>query len=252
LSGGLKNFWVDLHLHTVLSPCGELEMGALGIVAKAREAGIDVIAVCDHNTCDNFPALERAADGNPVFLPGLEVQTAEDIHVVTVFPRYEAARKFKEWLWLKMPSTKNDPDVFGYQAVIDANDDITRMEDTLLIQGAGYDVDTVVSYANGLGAITALAHVDRPAFSYPAVLGPFMEDYPVDAIELSCRIGSARAEEWRARYPSRLFIRSSDSHSLDTMSRENCTKMLLAAPSFDEIMTAFQGRSRRRVYWPWG
>ncbi|MDR1133231.1 MAG: PHP domain-containing protein [Synergistaceae bacterium] len=252
MRGGLKNFWVDLHLHTVLSPCGELEMGALGIVARAREAGIDVIAVCDHNTCDNFTALEQAADGSPAILPGIEVQTAEDIHVVTVFPRYEVAHKFKEWLWLKMPSVRNDPEVFGYQVVVDGRDDIVRMEDTLLIQGAGYDVDTVVSYANGLGAITVLAHVDRPAFSYPAVLGPFTENYPVDAIELSCRLDSAQAEEWREKYPSRTFLRSSDSHTLDTISRENCTKMLLAAPDFDEIMMAVHGKGRRRVYWPWG
>jgi PHP family Zn ribbon phosphoesterase len=252
LSGGLSDFWIDLHLHTVLSPCGELEMGARDIVSRAREAGIDAIAITDHNACDNFPAIYAAAEGDPVVLPALEVQSAEDIHALAIFPRIEVANSFKEWLWLKMPPTKNDPDVFGYQVVVDANDDIVRMENILLIQGVGYDIDTIVSRANGMGAITMLAHVDRPSFAYPAVLGPFQPDYPVDAIELSSRLDSEQADEWRKKYPSRVFVRSSDSHSLDTISRSNCTKMRLEHPSFDEIMMALHERNNRRVYWPWG
>jgi PHP family Zn ribbon phosphoesterase len=248
----MRDFWIDLHVHTVLSPCGELEMGAREIVARAREAEIDAIAISDHNACDNFPAVAAVADGNPVVLPAIEVQSAEDVHVVTIFPRMEVARDFKKWLWLRMPPVKNDPDVFGDQVVVDSNDDIVRMENILLIQGAGYDVDTIVSRANGMGGITMLAHVDRPAFSYPAVLGPFPEDYPVDAIELSCRLNSEQAGEWRKKYPSRTFLRSSDSHTLSTILRSNCTKMTLERPSFDEIMMALHGKGNRRVHWPWG
>jgi PHP family Zn ribbon phosphoesterase len=227
-------------------------MGAREIVSRARMTGLDTIAITDHNTCDNYRAVAEFAAGNPVVLPALEVQTAEDIHVVTVFPCIQPAEEFKEWLWRKMPPIKNDPEVFGDQVVIDANNDIVRMEDTLLIQGAGYDIDTVVSRANEMGAVTILAHADRPAFAYTAVLGPFPEDYPVDAIELSCRLDSQQADEWRRRYPSKTFIRSSDSHSLDTMGRGNCSKMLLADPSFDEITMALHGTDGRRVCWPWG
>jgi PHP family Zn ribbon phosphoesterase len=252
LSAELKYFWADLHLHTVLSPCGELEMGARDIVSRARETGIDVIAISDHNACDNYPAVASSADGNPLVLPALEVQTAEDIHVVTIFREYPEALEFKEWLWTRMPRTINDPDVFGYQVVVDSSDDIVRMEDVLLIQGAGFGVDTVVERANERGAMTILAHVDRPAFAYPAVLGPFPADYPVDAFELSSRLNSEQAGEWRRRYPSRTFIRSSDSHSLDTMIRANCTKMLMESASFDEIRMALRGADGRRVSWPWG
>jgi len=252
LTGGLNDYWVDLHVHTALSPCGELEMGARDIVARAREARIDVLAISDHNACDNFRAVELAADGNPVILPAMEAQSAEDIHVVTVFPNIEETMSFKEWLWKKMPPIRNDPEAFGYQVVLDSNDDIVRMEDILLVQGTGYGIDTIVGRANGMGAITIMAHVNRQAFAYPAVLGPMPEDYPVGAIELSWRIDSLEASEWRARYPSKTFLRSSDSHTLDTISRSNCTKMRLARPSFDEIKMAVQGRDKRRVYWPWG
>jgi PHP family Zn ribbon phosphoesterase len=250
LPDALKYFWVDLHLHTALSPCGELEMGAADIVKRAREVGLDIIAVTDHNACDNYPAIAVIAKGNPVVLPAMEVQTAEDIHMVTIFPEYEKTLDFKNWLWQKMPQTKNDPEVFGYQVVVDENDDIVRMEDILLLQGIGIDIDTIVKTANDRGAITILAHVDRPSFAYPAVLGPFPDDYPTDAFELSWRLNSEQAAVWKNKYPSRTFIRSSDSHTPDTMSRANCSKMLLEAPTFDEIRKALHATDGRRVSWP--
>ena len=81
----LRPYYVDLHIHTVLSPCGELEMGAHDIVSKARQEGIQIIAITDHNSALNVPAITKAAGGSPVVIPGLEVQTAEDIHIVTLF-----------------------------------------------------------------------------------------------------------------------------------------------------------------------
>lgn len=248
----LSYYWVDLHIHTVLSPCGELEMGAREIVGKVREAGIDIIAISDHNCADNCAAVMEAAGGNPVVFPAIEVQTAEDIHVVTIFADLALVSEFQTWLWEGMSPIQNDPDIFGYQVVVDAKDDILRMEDTLLIQGAAYEIDAVVARARECGAIVNLAHIDRPAFAYPAVLGPIPADYPADAFELSKIVNSDRAQEWRDLYPDRTFIRSSDSHSLDTLSRSNCTKMLLEAPTFEEVRLALAGREGRRISWPWG
>jgi PHP family Zn ribbon phosphoesterase len=248
----LKPYWVDLHIHTALSPCGELEMGALDIVAAAREAGLDIIGISDHNTADNYPAVAGRAAGNPAVLPGIEVWTAEDIHVLGIFPDYPATVKFQEWLWQKMPPTKNNPDIFGDQVVIDSEDGIVRTEEVLLVQGVGYDVDEVVGKIRSSGGLAILAHVDRPSFSYTAVLGPFPEDYPADAFELSWRTGAEEAAEWRSRYPSRTFIRSSDSHSLDSLARSHCTKMYLEEPTFEEIKLSLAGEGGRRVSWPWG
>lgn len=248
----LSSYWVDLHVHTALSPCGELEMGAPEIVAAAREAGIDVIAVSDHNSADNCAAVMEAAGGKPVVFPAIEVQSAEDIHVVTIFPDIDSAREFHAWLWEAMAPIENDPDVFGYQVVIDSDNDIVRMEDILLVQGVGYEIDTIVARARERGAIVNLAHIDRPAFAYPAVLGPIPDGLPVDAFELSCRLDHIQAREWRERYPGRTFIRSSDSHQLGQISRANCTKMSLLSPDFDEIRLALSGRDGRRVFWPWG
>jgi PHP family Zn ribbon phosphoesterase len=227
-------------------------MGAPDIVARAREAGIDIIGIADHNTCDNFPGVSEAAAGNPVVIPCIETQSAEDIHILCVFPDYGTANQYKEWLWKKIRPIKNDVEVFGYQVVLDHCNNILREEETLLIQGSGYEVDRIVSKAQKLGGLAILAHVDRPSFSYPLALGPIPIDYPADAFELSWRIDSNKASKWRETYPGRTFIRSSDSHILDTISRANCTKMMLEAPTFDEVRKAIRGEDGRRISWPWG
>jgi len=227
-------------------------MGAPDIVAKALDAGIDIIGIADHNTCDNFPGIYEAAAGRPVVIPCIETQSSEDIHILCIFPEYKNALQYKDWLWKKIRPIKNDVDLFGYQVVVDAKNNILREEDTLLIQGAGYEVDQIVTEVHSNGGLAVLAHVDRPSFSYPVVLGPIPADYKADAFELSCRINSDQAAEWRAKYPGRTFIRSSDSHRLDGISRNNCTKMLLEEPTFDEIRKAINNIDGRRVFWPWG
>ncbi|MDO5116043.1 MAG: histidinol-phosphatase [Synergistaceae bacterium] len=253
----LKPFWVDLHIHTLLSPCGELEMGAPEIVEKAREAGIDIIGVADHNTCENYPGIAGAAaagekPGTPVVLPCIETQSAEDIHILCVFPDYAVALEYKEWLWRRIRAIKNDVEHFGYQIVVNAENEIIKEEETLLIQGCGYEVDQIVEKTKQMGGLAILAHVDRPAFSYTAALGPMPPDYPSDGFELSRRLNSEEAQKWRDGYPGRPFIRSSDSHSLDTISRANCTKMMLEAPTFEEIKKALRGEDGRKISWPWG
>ena len=248
----LKPFWVDLHIHTALSPCGSLDMGAPEIVSAARGAGIDVIGIADHNTCDNFPAVHEASEGDPIVLPCIETQSAEDIHILTVFPDFKTATLYKAWLWEKMLPIKNDVDYFGYQVVLDHCNNILREEETLLIQGSGYEVDQIVSKVQSIGGLAILAHVDRPSFSYPVALGPMPADYPADAFELSWRIDSIQAAMWREKYPGRTFIRSSDSHTLETISRANCTKMMLEALIFEEIRKAIKEEDGRRISWPWG
>lgn len=248
----LRPFWTDLHTHTALSPCGELEMGPPEIVAATREAGIDILGIADHNTCENWPGVHGAADGNPAVIPCIETQSAEDIHILCVFPDYDTALSYKEWLWKRIRPIKNNVDHFGYQVVVDAENNIVKEEEILLIQGAGYEVDQITAKTQELGGLAILAHVDRPAFSYPAALGPIPADYPADAFELSCRLNSDEANKWRERYPGRTFIRSSDSHMLSGFSRGHCTKMTLEEPTFEEIRMAIRGENGRRISWPWG
>ena len=244
----MKIYGVDLHLHTVLSPCAELEMGPVEIVHKARESGRNIMAVTDHNSCLNYPALAGAAgtDG-PLFIPGMEVQTVEDIHVVTLFPDYERALVCQKWLWSGLPDIKNRVDLFGYQLVVNAKNDILDQVERLLLQGASWTVDQVISRVHELDGIVILAHVDRPAFSYPSVLGFIPDDLDVDALELSRNVDSSEFMKWLSAYPSRTFIRSSDAHRLDEMDRFSMTWMKLNEPSFSELKIALRSHNSRQV-----
>ena len=247
----LSPFRVDLHLHTVLSPCGELEMGAPEIVAAYREEGIALCAVTDHNAADNVPAVAAAAQGNPVVIPGMEVQSAEDIHLVVLFPDMETARSYQEWLWKEMPSIPNNPEIFGEQLIIDGENQIIGEQQTLLVQGVGYGVDVIAEEALARGCLVIPAHLNRPSFSYEAVFGPLPDDFPCSALELSSAVTRADFQEWRRRYPGRLFIRSSDAHRLREISKDRCTVMMLETPSFSELVLALKGQEGRSVLCPW-
>ncbi|MBL3538250.1 PHP domain-containing protein [Aminivibrio sp.] len=248
----LSPFWVDLHLHTVLSPCGELEMGAPEIVEAYRKADIALCAVTDHNASDNAEAVAEAAGGSPAVLAGMEVQTAEDIHIVVIFPGLVEAGDFQKWLWKKMPPIANCPEIFGDQLIIDKNNVITGEQEILLVQGAGYSADETAEEARSRGGLVILAHLDRPSFSYEAVLGPVPDDFPCHALELSSAVSHSEFSGWRERYPDRVFIRSSDSHRLSTISRDRCTAMMLESPCFREVELALSGLEGRSVVCPWG
>ncbi|MDR1875450.1 MAG: PHP domain-containing protein [Synergistaceae bacterium] len=257
----LHRFWIDLHLHTVLSPCADPEMGAPEIVARCRDGGIDLIAVTDHNHTGNFAALRDAAQHGspdpdsvalpgPVVLPGMEVQSMEDIHVVVIFEDEAGARTFQDWLWRRMPPIRNREDVFGFQLVIDQDNNVLDQEPILLVQGAQYPLDEIAARGMEAGAIVIPAHLDRPSFSCEAVLGQLPENFPCSAVEISPRASHAELEGWKKRYPGRTLVRSSDAHRLEEISRSRCTPMLLAELSFEEVKLALSGTRGRRVLLP--
>ena len=250
----LRRFWVDLHVHTVLSPCAELDMGAPEVVARCREEGISIVAATDHNHAGNAPAIQRAAsekgENSALVLSGMEVQSMEDIHLVLVFPCHDSAAEFQEWLWLKMPQISNDEEAFGYQLIIDHENNVVDQEPILLIQGAQYSIDEIAKHGMDSGALVIPAHLDRSAFSYEAVLGRLPEDFPCSAIELSPKVSHSDLLLWKERYPNRTIVRSSDAHRLSDISRSRCTSMLLAEPSFHEVELALQNSMGRKVLFP--
>ncbi len=248
----MRQVRADLHLHTVLSPCGELDMGAPDIVARALDLGIDVLAVTDHNTSRNAHAVQKAAEGTGLLvLAGLEVQSAEDIHAVTLFGTPEEALDFEAWLWEGFPRRLNRPDLFGPQILIDHENQIIGEESVLLVQGARHGIDAVVREARNRGGICFFSHVDRESFSYPAILGPIPIDYPVDALELSCGVNLEKVRAFRAGYPNLPLLRNSDAHSLDQMDLRCSTVFRVEEASFFELRLAIRGDAGREVLDPW-
>lgn len=247
----LKTYQVDLHIHTVLSPCGDLEMGAPEVIKTAVTNGLDIIAISDHNTCDNCLAFINASNNRITVIPAIEIQSSEDIHLLTLYPDVATALKCKEWYWSSMLNIKNDVDSFGYQIVIDSENNIIRHEEKFLIQGVGHEIDEIIKKVHQLGGLAILAHIDRPSFSYPAVLGKIPDNYPVDALELSNNVTKEKALEFKKKYSKHTIIRSSDSHCLKTLTRNHATEMVLKEPSFEEIKQALHNENGRHVIFPW-
>lgn len=249
----MELFHMDLHIHTVLSPCAELDMGAPDIIRRCIEEHVDIIAITDHNSSRNSRAVKKAAEGSGVeVICGLEVQSAEDIHVLCLFPDQERAALFEEWVKERLPRILNRPEKFGDQIEIDEKNNIIREHEILLVQGMNATADEIIERAAVAGGLSILAHIDRPVYSYIAVLGMIPGDLKVDAVELSGCLSGDEALEWKAKTGGRNVIRTSDAHRLMDISLDRTTPVMLERPSFREIEMAFKGESGRKILWPWG
>lgn len=219
--GGVK---FDLHIHSCLSPCASLEMSPAAIVEAARAAGMHGIALTDHQSAKNAPAIavcaRRAGLG---CLFGAEVATAEEVHTVALFDTVETALELTAWVYAALPKRKNDPDTFGDQPVVSWDEEIVEMEEKLLAVGCARTISETASFVHARGGLYIAAHVDRPNFSVlgslgviPEPLDPSSECRYFDAVELS---RTADEAAWRPRLGDYAVIRSSDAHHLHDVSR---------------------------------
>ncbi len=214
----------DLHIHSCLSPCAGLDMSPVGIVAAAAQAGMDGIALTDHQSARNTPAIaECAAKAGLGCLFGLEISTAEEVHTVALFDTLEAALETTDWVYAALPKRKNDPETFGDQPVVNAEEEILEFEEKLLAAGCARTIPEAADFVHARGGLYIAAHVDRPNFSVFGSLGaipePFEKGAPpyFDAIELS---RTADEKIWRERIGENYaLVRSSDAHHLVDVSR---------------------------------
>jgi 3',5'-nucleoside bisphosphate phosphatase len=243
----LKSFLVDLHIHTVLSPCTEIaEMTPKAIVRTSKEKGLHAIAICDHNSARNAAATIRAAAGTGLtVLPGMEITSAEEVHILGLFRDVESVTSVQEEVYARLIG-QNDEDAFGYQVVVDENDLVDDMDDRLLIGATTLNVEKVANLIHKYGGLAVASHVDRSGFGIFGQLGFIPDTLKLDALEISKR---ADYEKVREKYPQcRRFplITSSDAHYLKDIASA-ATKMLIAEPSFDEIRKAILGAESRKI-----
>lgn len=230
----------DLHLHTVLSACGDLEMSPLKIVAQAKSVGLDLIAVTDHNSAENVRAVIKAgaAVGLKV-LPGLEVTTSEEIHIVCLFDRPKGADMLQEFVYDRLPPGENDTDYFGFQVVCDEHDEIVSLNPRLLSQSTRVTMAELIEVVRGMGGVAIAAHIDRPSFSIISQLGFVPEGLDLLACELSPH---GHAAKMRQLFPKLAcpLIHSSDAHFIEDIGR---TSTILEVEDFSlgAISRAIQG-----------
>jgi len=162
----------DLHIHSCLSPCGDADMTPGNIVGMAAVKGLDVIAVTDHNACGNCAAAMALGEAYGVMvIPGMELNTQEEVHVVCLFPTLEQALEFEKYVYEKLQKIPNDPAIFGRQVLMNEDDEETGEEEFLLINATDISFDKVYETVRSFGGMMIPAHVDKSANSLLANLG---------------------------------------------------------------------------------
>jgi PHP family Zn ribbon phosphoesterase len=236
----------DLHLHTVLSPCAEVEMIPPLIVRRAQELGLEVIAVTDHNAALNVAAMIGAAAGTGLaVLPGMEVQSREEVHLTTLFDTVDQVLAWQERVWAALPDRENDEAFFGAQFVVDATGEYCYTERRMLSMSVALSVEEVVSGVRALGGIVLPAHVDRPANSMIANLGFVPPGLGIAGLELSRRASPAEVGQRLPQIAGYGQVVSGDAHRLEEMTAR--TMLKVAAPTVAEVALALAGQDGRRV-----
>lgn len=208
----------DLHLHSCLSPCGDMDMTPNNLVGMAKLLGYDIIALTDHNSCRNTPAAVEVGQRLGItVVPGMELCTREEAHVVCLFPTVEAALDFGRWVEEHSPKIPNRPEIFGEQAVLDAEDQPIGKVEQLLIAAADIGVYEVLPLVRSYGGTAFPAHVDKDSYSITASLGSIPSEIGFPTVELSPR---ADREKMLTLYPELAGMRllqDSDAHYLENM-----------------------------------
>ena len=242
----LAMFRADLHLHTCLSPCADQEMRPLAMVRRAREKGLDAIAICDHNSTRNVAAVRRASEGQGVVvIGGIEITTEEEIHVLGLFDQEESLCEIQELMDEHLVG-ENRPEFFGGQYLCNEHDAVVGRETRLLIGATRLSVEEVVESIHRLGGLAVASHVDRESFSILSQLGRVPEQLPIDALEVSPLHSLAEARDRFPQITDYPLMCSSDAHRLEDIGAAP-TVFTVASPCVKELGKALLGEDGRKV-----
>ncbi|HDZ22014.1 MAG TPA: PHP domain-containing protein [Phycisphaerae bacterium] len=242
----MKTFWADLHVHTCLSPCGDDRMRPRAMVQQAKQKGLDLIAVCDHNASGNVEAVRQAGRGEGLaVIGGIEVTSEEEVHVLALFDEQQGLRDMQRLIDESL-SGENNPDLFGEQLLCDERDAIVGQDTRLLIGATALRVEIVVDSIHHLGGLAIASHVDRESFSILSQLGFVPENLAIDAVEVSPRRSVAQVYAQRPELKAYPAVRSSDAHTLEQIGAVR-TGFTAAAPSVRELHRALLGEGGRAV-----
>ncbi len=243
----MQQYSADLHVHTVLSPCGDFEMSPVNIVETAARKKIDILGITDHNSTKHGALIQKMAEKMGIFvLCGAEVTTKEEIHCLTFFDNLNTLEMFQQYLDQHIIKVQNKPDLFGYQVVVDENEMILEEVNHLLINAINQSIDEVEKKVHNLGGLFIPAHIERPAYSLFSQLGFVPPGLKADALEVS---KTQSLEDFKQKHPELseyTMIQSSDAHYRDQIG--TCTtQFILKTRNFDEIRMALMNENGRRV-----
>lgn len=211
----MRNYYYDLHIHSCLSPCGDNDMTPNNIAGMGVVAKLDIMALTDHNTCRNCPAFFKTAQQNGIIpVAGMELTTAEDIHLICLFEKLENAMEFDAFVNSHRIPIKNRVDIFGEQLIMNEDDEIIGTDENLLPNATDITVDDAPAAVEKFGGICYPAHVDREANGIIATLGIFPDSPYFPCAEFH---DYEKIEKYRADYgicADKPAVISSDAHYL--------------------------------------
>jgi predicted metal-dependent phosphoesterase TrpH len=248
--------WItaDLHVHTALSPCGGDDMTPPVIVAAAVEAGLDMIAICDHNTAGNAAAVQEAAEAwavahgrRLVVLAGMEITSAEEVHVVGLFPDAETAESAATEVRAALPPADDQYySFFGPQPILNCTGETVGSEGKALALASAFDLDATVALIKRHGGLAVAAHVDRRGFGLLSQLGYFPKDSGFDGVEVSRHTADDSPHMAEIRGFGVPLTGGSDAHYPHEVGACR-TVLMVEEPTFAEVVLAFRGTDGRSV-----
>ena len=237
----------DLHIHTVASPCSSLTMSPRRIIGEAVKKNLQVIGITDHNCTLQCGIVEKlASEKGMLVLKGAEINTREEIHCLVFFRDHDKLAAFQEYIMKYLPGIPNRPDKFGYQVLVDEDDNILRFIDELLISGIDRSIEQVQHEVAGLGGIFIPAHIDRAANGILNQLGFIPPDLEFEALEISGRTDEISIRK-NLGLPDVALVKSSDAHFPEQIG-SSVTLFDLEELSFDGMVSAFREFKRNRIF----
>ncbi len=211
----MSRYYYDFHIHSCLSPCGDDDMTPANIAGAATLAGLNIVALTDHNTSKNCPAFFKAARHYGIIaVAGMELTTAEDIHIVCLFEKLEEALAFSDEIERHIVKVKNRPEIFGRQQIMDEEDNILGEEEFLLSNATDISADDVTELVRAFRGVCYPAHIDRTANGIVSILGAFPEDADFDCYELHNAHATAEYENRFETLKNKRRLIGSDAHYL--------------------------------------
>lgn len=242
----LRAYHCDLHVHTCLSPCADLEMYPSAVVEKSIAEKLDIIAICDHNASENMQFVLRLAEGKSLtILPGIEITSSEEVHLLALFDTLDDLKKIQDIIYDHLSGT-NREEVFGCQAIVNDLDEVEGFNDKFLLGATKLPLLDIIHLIHSFGGLAIASHIDRESFSIISQLGFIDQDIPLDALEITRQTGIQGA---RIKYPELVrfpFIESSDAHFIKDIG-QGTTTMFLKRGTISELRMAFEHRNGRYI-----
>lgn len=231
----------DLHLHSCLSPCGDEDMTPYNLVHMAKLLELDIIALTDHNTVGNCKsAMKVGEEVGVVVVPGMELCTAEEIHMVCLFPDLPSAEAFEAEVRPGLPPVKNKAEVYGRQLYMDEGDGVLGEEEILLVTASAIPVGQAGALCEKHGGFCYPAHIDRASYSVLAAFGMITEDMGFTCAEVTAKADLEALTTANPCLARMKLLRSSDAHYLENMS-EAADVIFLPRCTASALLEALRG-----------